>query len=68
MVHYPAKDADEYGSRAALYRCKAASARERAEAAGSSPRTRGAFLEIAESYESMASSVEDIAIMRLRTR
>jgi len=31
-------------------------------------RSRGAFLETAKSYESMASSVEDIAIMRLRTR
>jgi hypothetical protein len=58
MVDFPARD-----ERAAFYREKADEAVRRAQAA-TSPQIRLTFLQIAKSYENLASAVEDIARKR----
>jgi len=66
MVGLPDTDVDEYAARAAFYRFKAAEARARAARANAtvSACIRESFLQIARSYDYMASAIDDIAWKR----
>jgi hypothetical protein len=60
MVDFPPHRPVEAAERAAFYRTMAADALRRAQTAVA-PETRRTFLQIAESYITLASAVEDIA-------